>query len=156
MMKHIIIFLAVLVLFTFVSAKAKSFELLMFHSKYCHYCTTFDKEVGFDYNTLEVAKTLPLTVIDFHKLPEWVFNALAVGQIKPVTATPTFVIWDPILEKEMDRLVGYKDREWFMEAIQFWIDNHKKYFDNEGNPIPDFDPEREEPEPDTEPTPTSI
>ena len=61
-MKHIFVFLAVLILFIFGSQKANSLELLMFHSKYCHYCTTFDKEVGFDYNTLEVAKTLPLTV----------------------------------------------------------------------------------------------
>ena len=65
------------------------------------------------------------------------FNAIAVGQIKPVTATPTFVIWDPILKKEMDRLIGYKDREWFIEAMQFWIDNHNKYYDEDGNIRPE-------------------
>jgi thioredoxin-related protein len=135
-MKHIIIFLAVSILFIFVSAKAKSFELLMFHSEYCSYCIAFDNEVGFDYNTLDVAGILPLTIIDFNDPPEWVFNAIAVGQIKEVTATPTFVIWDPILKKEMDRLVGYKDREWFIGVMQFWIDNHENYFDDEGNPIP--------------------
>jgi thioredoxin-related protein len=160
-MKHIIIFLAVLVLFIFISAKAKSFELLMFHSKYCHYCTTFDKEVGFDYNTLEVAKELPLTVIDFHNPPEWVFNALALGQINPVTATPTFVIWDPRINQEIDRLVGYKDREWFIEAMHFWLDNvHKNYpefYDEDGNikPDPQLDPEDEDIG-QYEPEPTSI
>ena len=51
MMKHIILFLGVLVLFIFGSEKAKSLELLMFHDKRCHYCIAFDRDVGFDYNT---------------------------------------------------------------------------------------------------------
>ena len=137
MMKHIILFLGVLVLFIFGSEKAKSLELLMFHDKRCHYCIAFDRDVGFDYNTLEIAKELPLTVIDFHNPPEWVFNAMIVGQIKPVTATPTFVIWDERIEQEIDRLVGFKDREWFIEAMQFWLANYKAYFDEDGNIRPE-------------------
>ena len=140
MMKHIIIFLAVSILFIFVSAKAKSLELVMFHSKYCGYCIAFDKEVGFDYNTLEIAKTLPLTIIDFNDPPKWIIDALLGESIRPVTATPTFVVWSEKLNKEIDRLVGYKDRKWFIGAIQFWIDNHKLFYDEDGNLRPDAPP----------------
>ena len=136
-MKHIIIFLAVSILFIFVSAKAKSFELLMFHSKYCSYCIAFDNEVGFDYNTLDVAEILPLTIIDFNDPPKWVIDAQLAGQIKLVSATPTFIIWDERVNKEIDRLVGYKNREWFINAMKFWIDNHKAFYDEDGNIRPE-------------------
>jgi len=136
-MKHIIIFLAVSILLIFVSAKAKSFELLMFHSKYCGYCIAFDNQVGFDYNTLDVAEMLPLTVIDFNDPPKWVIDAQLAGQIKPVSATPTFIIWDEKNNKEVDRLVGYRDREWFINAMKFWIANYKEFYDEDGNLRPD-------------------
>ena len=50
---------------TLASFPAKSFELLMFHDKNCGYCLAFDRDVGFDYNTLEVAKILPLKFFPF-------------------------------------------------------------------------------------------
>ena len=135
MIRRIVIILALVM--TLASFPAKSFELLMFHDKNCGYCLVFDRDVGFDYNTLEVAKILPLTVIDFHNPPEWVFNAIAVGQIKEVTATPTFIVWDERVKKEVDRLSGYVDREWFIGAIEFWINNHTRFYDEDGNLKPD-------------------
>ena len=95
-------------------------ELLMAHNPSCHICEKFIKEVAIDYNDSEVAKKLPLIVINVYEQPEWFKEAYRIGKIKPIRGTPTFIVWNGSHEggHEIARLVGYRDKERFYSRVK--------------------------------------
>tara|TARA_B100001250_G_scaffold184089_1_gene158392 strand:- start:3274 stop:3648 length:375 start_codon:yes stop_codon:yes gene_type:complete len=96
------------------SYKANSLELIMYDSKYCFYCKKFLKEVGSDYNLPQ----LPLIVIDDKNQPRWFYKAVKKNKIKPIRGTPTFIIWDEKNKIEIDRIVGYGNKDDFYKKLR--------------------------------------
>jgi thioredoxin-related protein len=95
-------------------------ELLMAHNPDCHICQKFIEEVAVDYNDSEVAKKLPLIVINVYDQPEWFKEAYRLRKIKPIRGTPTFIVWNGTHEggAEIARLVGYHDKERFYSRLK--------------------------------------
>ena len=91
-----------------------AFELLMFNNKYCIFCSKFLKEVSSEYNI----SNLPLIIIDEGNEPGWFITAYIEKRIKPIRATPTFILWDEFEKIEVDRIVGYGGRDWFYNQLQ--------------------------------------
>ena len=94
--------------------KAFAFELIMYDSKYCVYCKKFHDEVASDYNLPD----LPLIIIDKNNQPNWFFKAIKKNEIKPIRGTPTFIIWNEIERYEVDRIVGYNDKDKFYNHLK--------------------------------------
>ena len=100
----------ILTMFFATSAQAY-YELLMFHSKYCGYCSAFMEEVGVDYEYRDI----PLVIIDAHDQPVWFQEAYAEGRIKKIRGTPTFIVWNG--RKELVRIVGYGGKDSFYNKL---------------------------------------
>jgi thioredoxin-related protein len=99
----------------FFTTSTYAFELLMFHSKYCGYCSAFMEEVAVDYQYRIVDKDLPLIIIDVYNQPDWFKEAYAEERIKPIRGTPTFIVWNG--RKELVRIVGYGGKESFYRRL---------------------------------------
>jgi thioredoxin-related protein len=97
--------------FVFFTLPVWANDLLMFHSKYCGYCSAFMKEVAVDYEY----KDLPLVIIDAYNQPDWFREAYKENRIKGIFGTPTFIIWNG--RKELGRIIGYSGKEWFYERL---------------------------------------
>jgi thioredoxin-related protein len=95
-------------------------ELLMAHNPDCHICQNFVEEVAVDYNDSEIAKKLPLIIINVQEQPEWFKEAYRIGKIKPIRGTPTFIVWNGSHEggHEIARLVGYHDKQRFYSRLK--------------------------------------
>ena len=114
-------------LFLLVAFPVYAYELLMFSNPHCGYCQKFLSEVAPTYVDTEYSKVLPLKVIQINKkMPEWIGKAFEDGRLKPIIATPTFVIWD---NKEIARLEGYGGKEVFYEMLGDFIQKNVKEFD---------------------------
>ena len=103
-------------------------ELLMAHNPNCHICQRFIKEVAVDYNDSEIAKKLPLVIINVYDQPEWFLEAYREGRIKPIRGTPTFIVWNG--RKELSRLVGYSTKENFYMRINIFIEEQINRYEN--------------------------
>ena len=99
------------VLAMFITTSAQALELLMFHSKYCGYCSAFMKEVAVDYEYGD----MPLVIIDAHDQPDWFQEAYAEGRIRTLRGTPIFIVWNG--RKELVRIVGYGGKESFYSKL---------------------------------------
>ena len=95
-------------------------ELLMAHNPNCNICQKFIEEVAEDYNDSEIAKRLPLVIINVYEQPEWFKEAYRIGKIKPIRGTPTFIIWNGSHDggAEIGRLVGYHSKERFYSRLR--------------------------------------
>ena len=96
------------------NVQAYAFELLMFNDKHCIYCKRFLREVSSEYNISD----LPLIIIDEGNEPEWFITAYIEKRIKPIRGTPTFILWDEFEKYEVDRIVGYGDKDLFYNQLQ--------------------------------------
>ena len=96
------------------NVQAYAFELLMFNNKYCIYCKKFLREVSSEYNISD----LPLIIIEEDNEPEWFITAYKEKRIKPIRATPTFILWDEFEKYEVDRIVGYGGKDWFYYQLK--------------------------------------
>ena len=92
---------------SFVPAKARAAELLMFESGGCIYCLRWDRDVGSIYDKTPEAKILPLRRIDVDRQ-----SASGVALQSPVRYTPTFVVVDK--GREIGRIEG------FISDDSFW------------------------------------
>ena len=86
----------------------------MINSKSCGYCKQFLSEVFPEFN---ISK-FPIIIIDDEDKPEWFFKALKENRIKPYRGTPYFIIWDEIEKYEINRIVGYLDRDTFYRDLE--------------------------------------
>jgi thioredoxin-related protein len=95
-------------------------ELLMAHNPNCNICQNFVKEVAVDYNDSEIAKKLPLIIINVYNQPEWFKEAYRIGKIKPIRGTPTFIVWNGSHDGggEIARLVGYESKQKFYSRLK--------------------------------------
>jgi len=116
-------FLSILFTLLLLSLPVKAYELLMFSVSWCGYCTAFHEQVAPTYKDSEYAENLPLIIINADDyplhIPEWFATAYERGDIKPITGTPTFILWDEKQKVEIDRLVGYFGKEWFYDRIAY-------------------------------------
>ena len=103
-------------------------ELLMAHNPNCNICQRFIEEVAVDYNDSEIAKKLPLVIINVYDQPEWFLEAYREGRIKPIRGTPTFIVWNG--RKELSRLVGYSTKENFYMRINIFIEEQINRYEN--------------------------
>ena len=110
------------------SATGYPLELLMAHNPDCGICQKFMKEVAVDYNDSEIAKKLPLVIINVYDQPEWFLEAYREGRIKPIRGTPTFIVWNG--RKELSRLVGYSTKEDFYMRINIFIEEQINRYEN--------------------------
>ena len=99
---------------------AQALELLMAHNPDCHICQKFIEEVAVDYNDSEIAKKLPLIIINVYNQPEWFKEAYRIGKIKPIRGTPTFIVWNGSHDGggEIARLVGYESKQKFYSRLK--------------------------------------
>ena len=91
-------------------------ELLMAHNPNCNICQKFLKEVAVDYNDSEIAKRLPLVIINVYEQPEWFKEAYREHRIKTIKGTPTFIVWNGRIE--LTRIVGYYNKERFYSRVR--------------------------------------
>lgn len=85
-------------------------ELVMFDSKTCTICRTFNAEIGDDgYAAGKSAHIFPLRRIDLHS------GTVDVKLRQPVTMTPTFIFVDN--GAEIARFVGYPGRKYFFMLV---------------------------------------
>lgn len=95
-------------------------RLIMFYSAHCGYCVKWDKDIGQKgYAESDVGKVMPLTIVDMDIDPEpWIREMMEHGQINFINGTPTFVVYDDILNQELTRLVGYSGKEHFFTSLR--------------------------------------
>lgn len=110
MFKYIIISFLIF----FFNSKAFSLELIMINSKSCFYCSKFLSEVEPEYDISE----LPLLIIDNNNLPKWFKKAYKQKKIKPYRGTPIFIIWNSTEDYEIDRIIGYSDKDRFYNQLR--------------------------------------
>jgi len=112
MMKKLLLVLC-FVLFAF---PVYALELLMAHNPNCNICQKFIEEVAEDYNDSEIAKRLPLVIINVYEQPEWFKEAYREHRIKTIKGTPTFIVWNGRIE--LTRIVGYYNKERFYSRVR--------------------------------------
>ena len=90
------------------STNGSTTELLMIDSDYCPYCRKFDREIAEIYPKTEEGRRAPLVR---HKLGDKLPKKYSGLDITPRTITPTFILLEN--NKEVDRLLGYNNDEFF-------------------------------------------
>ncbi len=94
---------------TLVATPLSAAELVLFEFDGCLWCEQWKADVGSYYAETAEGKAAPLRVVDlFDKRPAH------LRQIRPVSATPTFVLVEK--GREVGRITGYTD------AKSFWTD----------------------------------
>ena len=97
---------------TLLASPAQSAELVLFEFDGCLWCEQWKSDVGPYYHDTAEGQAAPLRVVDlFDKRPKH------LRRIRPVRATPTFVLVDE--GRELGRITGYTG------AREFWIDFRK-------------------------------
>tara|TARA_Y100000590_G_scaffold79763_1_gene88558 strand:+ start:109 stop:483 length:375 start_codon:yes stop_codon:yes gene_type:complete len=107
-------FLITVFFVTIFHLQAYALELLMVNNKHCIYCNKFLKEVASTYKI----QSLPLRIISDHDQPEWFKTAYKTNKIKPIRGTPTFILWDETENYEVDRIVGYRNKDQFYKQLK--------------------------------------
>ena len=94
---------------TLVATPLSAAELVLFEFDGCLWCEQWKADIGRYYAETAEGKAAPLRVVDlFDKRPAH------LRQIRPVRATPTFVLVEK--GREVGRITGYTD------AKSFWTD----------------------------------
>ena len=94
---------------TLLATPVKAAELVLFEFDGCLWCEQWKLDVGPYYHETAEGMAAPLRVVDlFDKRPAH------LRQIRPVRATPTFVLVDE--GRELGRITGYTG------ATEFWTD----------------------------------
>ena len=94
---------------TLFSSPVQAAELVLFEFDGCLWCEQWKSDVGAYYHETAEGQAAPLRVVDlFDKRPAH------LRRIRPVRATPTFVLVDE--GRELGRITGYTDPK------EFWLD----------------------------------
>jgi len=102
-MRHVLLTLALF------STPAQAAELVLFEFDGCLWCEQWKSDVGRYYHDTAEGQAAPLRIVDlFDKRPAH------LRRIRPVRATPTFVLVDQ--GQEIGRITGYTGER------EFWID----------------------------------
>jgi len=90
---------------------AEAAQLIMLEQDGCHWCETWNEEIGIAYPKTDEGKLVPLRRVDIHSpLPA------DLGSLKKANYTPTFVVWHN--GREIDRLRGYPGSHFFWPMLQ--------------------------------------
>ena len=96
-------------------ALANDVQLVMFTSKDCPACQSWEKKIGVVYKKSQYQIALPLKrVIVSHPVPDWI----SIQQ--PIRGTPTFIITEN--GQEVGRITGFKDPEMFWWQLSSFIE----------------------------------
>ena len=90
-----------------VLAAKRGAHLIMFEQSGCHYCETWEAEVGRSYHLTDEGKFAPLERRNIHDK--------TADKIKPVVYTPTFVLVKN--GREVGRLTGYISEDFFWATL---------------------------------------
>ena len=81
-------------------------ELVMFESPICEWCEKWDEDISGVYPKTSEGKAAPLRRVDIYDpRPD------DLKDVKGITFTPTFVLWDE--GREIGRIVGYPGEDFF-------------------------------------------
>ena len=86
----------------------------MLDSKTCYYCKKFLAEVAPEFNI----PNFPIVIVQNNDLPKWFSEAYKKNRIKPYRGTPIFIIWDEIEKYEIDRIIGYRGKDFFYKDLK--------------------------------------
>ena len=87
-------------------------RLVYFYSEFCHYCKSFDRQVGSVYHKTAMAKRLPLVAVNLFDPPdEWDELSGRVG------FTPTFILLNN-QGQEVERIRGFTEEELFWGRLE--------------------------------------
>jgi hypothetical protein len=109
---------------------ASALQLVVIDRLDCPACIAFKAEVGQEgYDASPLAKKVPLFFVPalngkFIDAPEWFIDSLREGRIQGIIYTPTFLLLDDD-DREVGRVIGYKDPEWFFERITIIVDAYE-------------------------------
>ena len=96
-------------------ALANNVQLVMFTSKDCPACQSWEKKIGVVYKKSQYQIALPLErVIVSHPLPDWI----SIQQ--PIRGTPTFIIIEN--GQEVGRITGFNDPEMFWWQLSSFVE----------------------------------
>lgn len=91
------------------SSRVLSAELIMFRQDGCAWCMVWQREIGPIYPKTPEGSFAPLRQVDISQ------SSSTVGLAQPVTATPTFVLFEN--DREIGRITGYPGASFFWELL---------------------------------------
>lgn len=101
---------ALLIAWNTSSARADALQLVMFEQVACEWCHVWNREIGAIYAKTDEGRQAPLRRVDIHDpRPD------DLRQIRGVTFTPTFVVFDG--RQELGRITGYISEHFFWELL---------------------------------------
>jgi hypothetical protein len=95
--------------------KVVAAELLMFEEKWCHWCATWNEEIGVIYDKTDEGQRAPLRRVDIHGT----FPAGLTLVSRP-QYTPTFVLIED--GREVGRIEGYPGEDFFWGLLSRLLD----------------------------------
>ncbi|MEZ5873204.1 MAG: hypothetical protein R3D32_15435 [Nitratireductor sp.] len=106
-----------------IAAPAGAAELIMFEQANCHWCKTWDAQIGPAYPNTEEARIAPLRKVDIHSaLPA------DLAGIDPGRFTPTFVLVEN--GQEIGRIRGYPGEDFFWGLLDEMLKKLPDHGDN--------------------------
>ena len=117
-MKKFIYILAISFL-VFFASQALAKELLVLSGNKSQNSERWKAEVLPEYPKSEVGKNLPakIVVVQGKNFPEWLAKAMEEGRVGEIIGTPTFIIWDEGVKKEIGRVEGYTQKPRFYSQL---------------------------------------
>lgn len=118
-MKSIVSLLAAAALVLGLSPASRAAELLMFEEDWCHWCETWNDEIGVIYSKTTEGQRAPLRRIDIHgKFPG------DVALVSRPQYTPTFILIEN--GRELGRIEGYPGEDFFWALLGQLLDRLPK------------------------------
>ncbi len=114
----------------FIAPLVNALQLAVLDRLDCPACIAFKAQVGQEgYDASPLAERAPIIFIaalngKLIEPPEWFVDAYREGRIQEIIYTPTFLLLDDD-NREVGRVIGYKDPEWFFERITIIVDAYE-------------------------------
>jgi hypothetical protein len=92
------------------ASRSRGAELVMFDDPTCSWCRRWDAEIGKSYARTPAGQQAPLRRVYIRDQ-----DKAGVALVKPITATPTFVLVEE--EQEVGRIAGYVGQDFFYPML---------------------------------------
>ncbi|MFT4578061.1 MAG: hypothetical protein ACI8PD_000470 [Nitrospinales bacterium] len=114
-----LIFFVILLFLVIFTPTGFAQELLVLSGEKSQNSKRWQEEVLPEYGASTLEKNLPVKIVPVKgKLfPEWMAKALDEERVGEIFGTPTFIIWDPKIEKEIGRIEGYTQKSRFFSQL---------------------------------------
>ena len=106
--------------FTFLTNIGFAQELLVLSGENSQNSKRWQEEVLPEYSASAPGKNLPVKIVPVkgNRFPEWLAKALDEGRVGEILGTPTFLIWDSTIGKEIGRIEGYTQKLRFFSQLK--------------------------------------